>query len=50
MITSALIVLIAALTLLLLVPRVQAKWSRRHHTVYVCDICNSRDCQCRRKR
>lgn len=50
MLTSTLIVLIAALALLLLVPRVQAAWSRRRQPVYVCDLCDARDCQCRRIR
>ena len=50
MLTSTLIVLIAAVALFILVPRVKAQWARRSQAAYVCDICDSRDCQCRRKR
>jgi len=50
MFTSALIVLLAALALFILAPRVKAQWLRRRQAVYVCDICDEQDCQCRRKR
>lgn len=50
MLTSLLILWAAILTLLLLAPRVQAKWFGRRKTVYVCDVCDSRDCLCREKR
>jgi len=50
MLTSLLIALIASLSLLLLAPRLKARWTRRHKTEYVCDVCDSRDCLCRKKR
>jgi hypothetical protein len=50
MLTSALIVLLAAVALFILATRVKAQWSRRNQAVYVCDICDEQDCQCHRKR
>jgi hypothetical protein len=49
MLTSILTVSIAALLIALLIWRSAVSRSARRETVYVCDICNTRDCVCREK-
>ncbi len=50
MLTTILTILITALTLLLFVSRSTFGRHARRETVYICDICNTQDCLCRKKR
>jgi hypothetical protein len=49
MLTTILTVVTVLLTLLLFVFQSAFSQSARRKTVYVCDICNTRDCVCREK-
>ena len=50
MLTAITITSITALLLLLLIWRVTIGRAAHREPVYVCDICNSRDCLCRKER
>jgi hypothetical protein len=50
MLTSILTVSCAALLIVLLIWRSTAGRPARREPVYVCDICNSQDCLCRKER
>lgn len=50
MLTSILTVSIIALLVVLLIGRLADSRAARRQPAYVCDVCNSQDCVCRRER
>jgi len=50
MLTSILTASIIALLVVLLIWRLANGRAARRQPVYVCDVCNSQDCLCRRER